>query len=76
MLQLPIGREASPGDGVFRYERHRPERTLLYQLVEEYSPVFGKQWAAQGKVLPDYVRREFEEYLKCGCLEHGSVVTD
>ena len=35
------------------------------------SPVFEKQWAAQGKVLPDYVRREFEEYLKCGCLEHG-----
>jgi hypothetical protein len=21
--------------------------------------------------LADYVRREFEEYLKCGCLEHG-----
>jgi hypothetical protein len=69
MLQLPIGREASSGDGVSRYERHRPERTLLYQLIEEHYPVFETQWAAQGRVLPDYVRREFEEYLKCGRLQ-------
>jgi hypothetical protein len=27
--------------------------------------------AQQGKNLPKYVRAEFEEYLKCGCLEHG-----
>jgi hypothetical protein len=38
MLPLPAGREASPGGGAFRYARHRPERTLLYQLVEEYYP--------------------------------------
>lgn len=25
----------------------------------------------QGKPLPRYVRREFEEYLKCGRLKHG-----
>jgi hypothetical protein len=71
MLQLPIGREASLCAGSVRYERHRPERTLLYQLVEEYYPAFETQWAVEGRVLPDYVRREFEEYLKCGCLEYG-----
>jgi ribosomal protein S27E len=27
--------------------------------------------AQQDKDLPKYVRSEFEEYLKCGCLEHG-----
>ena len=27
--------------------------------------------AAQGRALPGYVQREFEEYLKCGRLEHG-----
>ncbi|MDA9983155.1 hypothetical protein N9H39_10625 [Gammaproteobacteria bacterium] len=47
MLQLPIGREASPGDGVARYERHRPVRTPIYQLIEEHYPVFETQWAAQ-----------------------------
>ena len=32
MLQLPAGREAIRGERAPRYERHRPERTLLYQL--------------------------------------------
>ena len=27
--------------------------------------------AEQGAVLPLFVQREFEAYLKCGCLEHG-----
>jgi len=71
MLQLPAGREASRGERAPRYERHRPEQTLLYQLIEEYYPAFEEQWAAEGRVLPDYVRQEFDAYLKCGRLEHG-----
>ena len=71
MLPLPAGREASPGGSAFRYARHRPERTLLYQIVEEYYPAFVSHLAAQGTVLPGYVEREFEDYLKCGPLEHG-----
>jgi hypothetical protein len=27
--------------------------------------------AEQERPLPDYVQREFEDYLRCGCLEHG-----
>uniref|UniRef100_UPI003CC9A332 transposase zinc-binding domain-containing protein n=1 Tax=Salmonella enterica TaxID=28901 RepID=UPI003CC9A332 len=27
--------------------------------------------AEQGKELPGYVQREFEEFLQCGRLEHG-----
>jgi hypothetical protein len=27
--------------------------------------------SGQGRYLPDYVAREFEDYLKCGRLEHG-----
>jgi hypothetical protein len=56
---------------VFGLQRHRPEQTLLYQLVEEYYPAFVAQLAAQGTQLPGYVEREFEDYLKCGRLEHG-----
>ncbi len=67
MLQLSAGREASPGGGV-RYQRHRPERTLLYQLVEEYYPALKAQLVAQGTELPAYVQREFEAYLECGRL--------
>jgi len=73
------------GPGTFQH--HRPEQTLLYQLVEEHFPALAGQLAqhdcmdaggratqgavAEGKSLPDHVHREFEAYLKCGRLEHG-----
>jgi len=54
-----------------RYQRHRPEQTLLYRIVEEYYPAFTAHLAEQGRELPGYVQREFEDYLRCGRLEHG-----
>ena len=71
MLPLPTGREASAGVGASHYARHRPERTLLYQIVQEYYPAFVSMLAAQGTVLPDYVQQEFADYLNCGRLEQG-----
>jgi len=71
MLPLPVGRDADSGLGARTYTRHRPERTLLYQLVDECYPAFKAQLAAQGRILPEYVEREFEDFLKCGRLEHG-----
>jgi uncharacterized CHY-type Zn-finger protein len=60
-----------PADHPVHYERHRPEHTLLYQLVEEYYPAFKAHLEVQGTALPHYVEQEFEDYLKCGRLEHG-----
>jgi hypothetical protein len=53
------------------YDRHQPDQTLLYQIVEAHYPALVDQLAQQGKSLPYHVRREFEAYLKCGRLEHG-----
>ena len=53
------------------YLRHRPESTLLYQIVQEYWPEFEAELASQGRYLPAYVTKEFDEFLKCGILEHG-----
>ena len=53
------------------YVRHRPETTLLYQVVQEYWPEFQAELASHGRYLPAYVTKEFDEYLKCGRLEHG-----
>ena len=53
------------------YKRHRPEQTLLYQIVERYYPEFRDVMAEQGKPLPFHVQQEFADYLKCGRLEHG-----
>ena len=59
------------GTSAVGYERHRPEQTLLYQLVERYYPELVALLSEQGKPLPKYVLREFDDYLKCGRLEHG-----
>jgi hypothetical protein len=34
------------------YEPHRPERSLLYQLIEKHYPAMVEQLDAQGKFLP------------------------
>jgi ribosomal protein S27E len=65
---LSDGKDAV-GDAI--YERHRPEQTLLYELVEAHYPTLVEQLGQRGKCLPDHVRREFDDYLKCGQLEHG-----
>jgi hypothetical protein len=52
------------------YARHRPEETLLYRVIERYWPTFLARAEEEGG-LPRFVEREFEEYLRCGRLEHG-----
>jgi len=54
-----------------KYKRHRPEQTLLYQIIDQHYPDFLAQLAAEDRFLPDYVQQEFTEFLKCGLLEHG-----
>ncbi len=72
MAGIPAGREArSVADSAGYYERRRPDRTLLYQIIEQHYPVFSALMAEQGRALPGYVQREFEDYLRCGRLEHG-----
>jgi len=54
-----------------QYSRHRPEETLLYQIIDDYYPDFVAQLESERRSLPRFVSKEFEEYLKCGRLEHG-----
>ena len=69
MLQLLAGKDAGESAGSVRCKRHRPEQTLLYRPIAEYYADFEMQYASEGKVIPDYVRQEFDAYLKCGRLE-------
>ena len=54
-----------------RYERHRPEATLLYELVAQHYPDFIETLEREGRSLPSHVQQEFDAYLKCGRLEYG-----
>lgn len=47
------------------FQRHRPEQTLLYKLIDRYYPRFLAHMEKQSRPLPRYVQREFEDYLIC-----------
>jgi hypothetical protein len=54
------------------YERRRPEKTILYQLVQEHIETFFAQVKTEtGSGLPDFVKDEFDTFLECGILAHG-----
>ena len=55
------------------YQRHQPERTVLYRTIATRLPTFFARpaWEDGTGGWPAFVRREFEAYLKCGRLEHG-----
>jgi hypothetical protein len=55
------------------YQRHRPEQTVLYQIVAAYWHKFLQRAQEAGGV-PDFVKREFEAYLDCGRLDKGHVL--
>jgi hypothetical protein len=47
------------------------KKTLLYRIIDRHYPEFISYMAEQGKFLPHHVQKEFDEYLRCGRLEHG-----
>lgn len=56
----------------FSYQRHKPEETLLYRVVKENLLTFLNLVETEtGYPLPDFVIKEFDEYLKCGILANG-----
>lgn len=57
------------------YSRHHPERGLLFRTVEAYWPMFLREQARVGKILPIFIKDEFDKFLRCGIPEHGFVRT-
>ena len=56
----------------FNYQGHQPEKTFLYKLIQENLLDFYHQVETeQEKELPLFVKKEFEEFLKCGLLSYG-----
>ena len=64
---------ATVGAGGAGYRRHRPEETVLYDVVEQHADAFFEGQEERGRSLPRFVREEFEAYLTCGRLERGFI---
>jgi hypothetical protein len=61
---------------VFKYRRHEPETTLLYQvLAREWATWNAERRADTGRApLPAFVGREMDAYFRCGILDHGFTI--
>ena len=58
-----------------KYQRRRPEMSLLYRTVESYWPTFVHEQKKVGKVLPLFIQDEFTKFLECGIPEYGFIRT-
>lgn len=55
------------------YERRRPEATILHKVIRENLLSFIELAEADpsSASLPDYIKKEFHEFLDCGLLQKG-----
>jgi hypothetical protein len=64
----PCGSEGADGAPVHD-ERHRPEQTTLYRLVQQHMASFIAHTEARtGAERPRFVKDEFYAFLECGIL--------
>ena len=58
--------------GGISYVPRDPRSTILYQIVQDHWQSFlALSEADGGRGLPSFVKKEFEEFLKCGVLDNG-----
>ena len=68
----PNSSSRAPDSAPVHYERHRPDQTTLYRLVQQHASTFFEQTeSAAGADLPQFVKDEFDAFLECGILAHG-----
>jgi hypothetical protein len=71
LAEAPASIRHAPARGAVAYQRHLPEATLLYRIVQEHWLDFLAEIETGGGQLPAFVRDEFAAYLRCGIPAHG-----
>jgi hypothetical protein len=65
--------QRAPDGAPVHYERHRPEQTTLYRLVQQHAASFiAHTEASTGSELPRFVKDEFDAFRECGILARVS----
>ena len=54
-----------------QYSRRRPEFTPCYKILQGHLNTFIADREAEGRPLPDYIKEEFEAYMRCGIPAFG-----
>ncbi len=64
--------QRAPVGAPLHHERHRPEQSTLYRLVQQHAASFiAHTEASTGAELPRFVKEELDAFLECGILAHG-----
>lgn len=72
MCPITLPRLGDAAKGTLLYERHRPEQTALYRLVQQHAATFiAHTEASTGGELFRFVKDEFDAFLECGILARG-----
>ena len=73
-MALPSStRQLSFAESLKSYPTRNPSETILYKVVQENLETFLQMTEGDPnrRGLPEYVKREFQEYLRCGILANG-----
>ncbi len=63
--------QRAPNGAPVHYERHRPEQTALYRLVQQHAASFIiHSEASTGAEIPWFLKDEFDDFPECGILAH------
>jgi len=53
------------------YQPRRPEKTVLYQVLQDNLNTWLVQTLENGNTTASYIEKDFNKYLECGILSHG-----
>jgi len=59
----------------YTYRRRQPEETILYKTLAANVETFIADRETEGRPVPVRVAKELRDYLKCGILQYGFVLT-
>ena len=71
---VAVAREADRREALSVYTPRRPERSVLYRVVQQHLMTLladAEARSEHGCGYPAHVRREFSRFLACGQLAHG-----
>jgi len=69
----PMGQSATAKE--YSYRRRQPEETVLYKTLAANVETFIAERETEGRPVPERVAKELRDYLKCGILQYGFVLT-
>ncbi len=53
------------------YESHNRQEDLLYQVIKRHWKNFVSECESNAHAVPNFIKKEFEAFLRCGVLEYG-----